>query len=130
MLYLATNHGPFPGFPPLGLGYVAALTPDHWDVEILDENFEVVSFRDCDLVGITGFTAMANRAYQVAEMFREKNVPVVMGGIHASMMPEEAMQFVDAVVIGITAGRRNAAGLLPVPQFATLHARHAGDIAE
>jgi radical SAM superfamily enzyme YgiQ (UPF0313 family) len=95
-----TLSNPFPGFPPLGLGYVAALTPDHWDVEIVDENFEVAFFRDCDLVGITGFTAMANRAYQVAEMFREKNVPVVMGGIHASMMPEEALQFVDAVVIG------------------------------
>jgi radical SAM superfamily enzyme YgiQ (UPF0313 family) len=100
LLINPTLSNPFPGFPPLGLGYVAALTPDHWDVEIIDENFEVASFRDCDLVGITGFTAMANRAYQVAEMFREKNIPVVMGGIHASMMPEEALQFVDAVVIG------------------------------
>lgn len=95
-----TLSNPFPGFPPLGLGYVAAVTPASWDVEIMDENFEVASFRECDLVGITGFTAMANRAYQVARMFRERRVPVVMGGIHASMMPDEALRFVDAVVIG------------------------------
>ncbi|MCP4679715.1 MAG: B12-binding domain-containing radical SAM protein [Deltaproteobacteria bacterium] len=91
---------PFPGFPPLSLGYVAALTPDDWDVEMLDENFELATFRQCDLVGITAFTATANRAYQVAKIFRDKDVPVVMGGIHASMMPDEALQHVDAVVIG------------------------------
>ncbi|MBN2497794.1 MAG: B12-binding domain-containing radical SAM protein [Deltaproteobacteria bacterium] len=95
-----TLSNPFPGFPPLGLGYVAALTPAHWDVELIDENFEPAAFRDCDLVGLTGFTAMANRAYQVASMFRERGIPVVMGGIHASMMPDEALQHVDAVVIG------------------------------
>jgi len=95
-----TQSNPFPGFPPLGLGYVAALTPDHWDVEVVDENFEAAAFRPCDLVGITGFTAMAPRAYEVAQMFRERDVPVVMGGIHASMMPDEAARFVDAVVVG------------------------------
>lgn len=95
-----TLSNPFPGFPPLGLGYVAALTPDRWDVELIDENFEITTFRECDLVGLTGFTAMANRAYQVAQMFRARGVPVVMGGIHASMMPDEALRFVDSVVIG------------------------------
>ncbi|MFH2006249.1 MAG: radical SAM protein [bacterium] len=95
-----TLSNPLPGFPPLGLGYVAALTPEHWDVELIDENFELTTFRECDLVGLTGFTAMANRAYEVAQLFREKNIPVVMGGIHASMMPQEALKHVDAVVIG------------------------------
>jgi radical SAM superfamily enzyme YgiQ (UPF0313 family) len=95
-----TLSNPFPGFPPLGLGYVAALTPDHWDVELIDENFERAAVRDCDLVGLTGFTAMANRAYQIARMYRERQIPVVMGGIHASMMPDEALRFVDAVVVG------------------------------
>jgi len=95
-----TLSNPFPGFPPLGLGYVAALTPRHWDVEIVDENFEVASFRPCDLVGLTGFTAMATRAYQVARIFRQRGVPVVMGGIHASMMTDEALQHVDSVVVG------------------------------
>ncbi|NQT71963.1 MAG: B12-binding domain-containing radical SAM protein [Chloroflexi bacterium] len=95
-----TLYNPFPGFPPLALGYIAALTPDHWDIEIIDENFDVATFKECDLVGITGFTSIANRAYEVAQIFREKNIPVVMGGIHASMVPDEALQFVDTVVIG------------------------------
>jgi len=95
-----TLSNPFPGIPPLGLGYIAALTPDNWDVEIMDENFNEATFKECDLVGIGGFTAWANRAYQVARIFRKRKVPVVMGGIHASMMPDEALEHVDAVVVG------------------------------
>ena len=87
-------------FPPLGLGVIAALTPPDWDVEIIDENFDDFSFREADLVGITAFTSAANRAYEIATLYREKNIPVVMGGIHASMCSEEALLFVDAVVIG------------------------------
>jgi radical SAM superfamily enzyme YgiQ (UPF0313 family) len=87
-------------FPPLGLGIVAALTPEHWDVELVDENWEPFTYRDADLVGITAFTASANRAYEIASVYRERNVPVLMGGIHASVCPEEALQFVDSVVIG------------------------------
>ena len=87
-------------FPPLSLGVVAALTPTDWDVEIIDENFDEFSFRDADLVGITAFTSAANRAYEIAAIYREKNIPVVMGGIHASMCSDEATQYVDAVVVG------------------------------
>jgi radical SAM superfamily enzyme YgiQ (UPF0313 family) len=95
-----TLSNPFPGIPPLALGYIAALTPESWDVEIMDENFTEATFKECDLVGIGGFTAWANRAYQVARMFSKRGVPVVMGGIHASMMPDEALEHVDAVVVG------------------------------
>jgi radical SAM superfamily enzyme YgiQ (UPF0313 family) len=87
-------------FPPLGLGIVAALTPEHWEVELVDENWEPFTYRAADLVGITAFTASANRAYQIGSVYRERGVPVVMGGIHASMCPDEALQFVDAVVVG------------------------------
>ena len=87
-------------FPPLGLGIVAALTPEDWDIEIVDENFEPFSFRDADLVGLTAFTAAATRAYEIAGFYREKGIPTVLGGIHASMVPEEALRYVDAVVIG------------------------------
>jgi len=87
-------------FPPLGLGVIAALTPPGWDVEIIDENFDDFSFREADLVGITAFTSAANRAYEIAALYREKNIPAVMVGIHASMCSEEALLFVDAVVIG------------------------------
>jgi radical SAM superfamily enzyme YgiQ (UPF0313 family) len=87
-------------FPPLGLGIVAALTPQSWDVELVDENFTPFEYREADVVGITAFTSAANRAYEIAEIYRSQGTPVVMGGIHASMRPDEALQFVDAVVVG------------------------------
>jgi radical SAM superfamily enzyme YgiQ (UPF0313 family) len=87
-------------FPPLGLGILASLTPDDWEVELADENFSPFTHRDADLVGITAFTSAANRAYQIAADYRQRDVPVVMGGIHASMCSDEALQFVDSVVIG------------------------------
>ncbi len=89
---------------PLGLGIVAALTPPQWSVRIVDENFREFRFREADLVGITAVTASANRAYEIASVCRKKGVPVVMGGIHASSMPEEALRYVDAVVIGEAEG--------------------------
>ena len=87
-------------FPPLGLGMVAALTPERWDVALADENWEPFVYQDADLVGITAFTASANRAYQIAAEYRKRGVPVVLGGIHASVCAEEALCFADAVVIG------------------------------
>lgn len=87
-------------FPPLGLGIVAALTPQSWSVELLDENIAPFEYRETDVVGITAFTSAANRAYDIAAVYRSRDIPVVMGGIHASMCPDEALQFVDAVVIG------------------------------
>ncbi len=89
---------------PLGLGIVASLTPDDWSVRIIDENFREHRFREADLVGITAMTATANRAYEIAAQYRAKNIPVVLGGIHGSSMPEEASRFVDSVVIGEAEG--------------------------
>lgn len=87
-------------FQPLGLGIVAALTPDNWRVEIIDENFEPFEYRGADLVGLTAFTAAATRAYEIASLYRKRGTPTVLGGIHAAMLPEEALQYVDAVVSG------------------------------
>ncbi len=87
-------------FSPLGLGMVAALTPDTWHVELVDENWAPFAYRPADLVGITAFTPSANRAYAIAAQYRARGVPVVMGGIHASLCSEEALRFVDTVVIG------------------------------
>lgn len=91
-------------FPPISLGIVAALTPDNWDVEIIDENWETFEFRQADLIGITAFTASAPRAYEIALIYRQQDVPVVMGGIHCSMCPQEALNYMDAVVIGEAEG--------------------------
>ncbi|MFZ1982322.1 MAG: radical SAM protein [Smithella sp.] len=87
-------------FPPIGLGIVAAATPPSWDVGLLDENWKPFSYQKADLVGITAFTASANRAYEIASIYRQQGVPVIIGGIHASMCPEEALRFADAVVVG------------------------------
>ena len=87
-------------FPPLGLGVVAALTPDDWEVSLIDENFEPFKYQEADLVGLTAFTGTACRAYEIANIYRKSGIPTVIGGIHASMLPEEALCYVDSVVIG------------------------------
>jgi radical SAM superfamily enzyme YgiQ (UPF0313 family) len=91
-------------FPPIGLGIIAALTPEDWSVEILDENFLEFQYQEADLVGITAFTASVNRAYEIAKIFRNKNIPVIMGGIHASLQTEEAIKYVDSIVVGEAEG--------------------------
>ena len=85
---------------PLALGIIAALTPGDWKIKLIDENFRTFRYYEADLVGLTAFTSTANRAYEIAAMYREKGIPTVMGGIHASMVPEESMKYVDAVVVG------------------------------
>jgi radical SAM superfamily enzyme YgiQ (UPF0313 family) len=88
---------------PLSLMVLAGLTPPEWDVTVLDENVGVPRSHELplpDLVGITAFTSQAPRAYEIAARFRGLGVPVVMGGIHATMCVDEVMPHVDAVVTG------------------------------
>ena len=92
---------------PLSLMTIAGLTPREWDVTILDENIRIPDYSVMprpDLVGITAFTSQANRAYELATYFQSQGVPVVMGGIHASMCIEEVMQHVGSVVTGEAEG--------------------------
>ncbi len=90
---------------PLGLAYVAALTPADWDIRIADEVVEEIphDFRP-DLVGLTSLTPTVPRAYKVASHFRARGVPVVMGGMHATLCPEEAARYVDSVFCGEAEG--------------------------
>jgi len=90
----------FSNFPPLGLGIIARLTPDDWEIEILDENFDEFEYKEADLVGLTAFTSNAYRAYQIAQVYKEHGIPTVMGGIHATMMFQEALNYFDTVVKG------------------------------
>ncbi len=90
-------------FPLIGLPYIAAITPLHIEVKIIDEVNGLQSdalSEEADLVGITGMTMHANRMYELADRFREKEVPVILGGIHVTYMPEEALNHADAIVIG------------------------------
>ncbi|HOI16694.1 MAG TPA: cobalamin-dependent protein, partial [Geobacteraceae bacterium] len=88
-------------FPSLSLAALAAVTPQQWQVGLVDENIETIDFdSEADLVAITAMTPQAPRAYRIADSFRERGVPVVMGGFHASNLPDEALEHVDAVVVG------------------------------
>jgi len=92
---------------PLGLLVLAGMAPPEWDVTVVDENLGVPDYAAVprpDLVGITAFTSQACRAYDIAAEFRSRGVPVVMGGIHATMCLAEASERVDAVVTGEAEG--------------------------
>jgi radical SAM superfamily enzyme YgiQ (UPF0313 family) len=88
--------------PLAGLLAVAAAVPgDRYDVILTDENIEAIDFDlKADLVGISAMTSYVNRGYQIADAFRARGVPVVMGGVHPSFMPQESLKHCDAVVIG------------------------------
>jgi len=88
-------------FPYLALTTLAALTGADWDVDIIDENIDPVYFTDLpDLAAISIMTPLAKRGYELADAFRAKGVPVVVGGIHPTMMSNEAKAHADAVVVG------------------------------
>lgn len=87
--------------PPLNLATLASCTPDKYEMAIVDEAMDTIDFDgDVDLVAITCLTPLAPRAYTISKQFRKKGIPVVLGGIHASMMSQEAINFGDAVVVG------------------------------
>lgn len=91
---------------PLAVPTVAALTPPDVAVRIVDENIEEIPFdANADLVGITVMTLQATRAYQIADEFRRRGKKVILGGVHASMLPEEALSHADSVFVGEAEGR-------------------------
>jgi radical SAM superfamily enzyme YgiQ (UPF0313 family) len=87
--------------PLLSLPTLAAYTPPDCDVRIVDERIATLDFEtETDLVGITAMTPLATRAYEIADEYRKRGRTVVMGGMHPSALPEEALQHCDAVVVG------------------------------
>jgi radical SAM superfamily enzyme YgiQ (UPF0313 family) len=93
-------------FPMLGLTILASLFPKNYEVKIINEAIEEIDFNsEVDLVGITALTCVSKRAYDVADRFREKRVKVVLGGVHPSLLPEEAKDHADSVFIGEAEGR-------------------------
>jgi radical SAM superfamily enzyme YgiQ (UPF0313 family) len=89
------------GYPGLGLYTVAALTPPDIEVKVIDESVEEIGddFRP-DLVGISVQTPTAPYAYELSARYRATGTPVVLGGIHVSLNPDEAAEHADAIVIG------------------------------
>ncbi|MEW5801882.1 MAG: radical SAM protein [bacterium] len=86
---------------PLELATLAGLTPKEDEITLFDDRIEEIDYdHPADLVGITVIAHTARRAYQIAGQFRQRGVPVVMGGAHPSLLPQEASRYADAVVIG------------------------------
>lgn len=91
-------------YAPLTLTTLAALIPAelNMDVVLVDEGIEEVDYDalDADLVGISIITGTASRGYEIAAQYRQRGVPVIMGGVHVTLIPDEAAQHADSIVIG------------------------------
>lgn len=89
----------------LGLTLLAAQFPKDYEIKIINEAIEEIDFNaNVDLVGITALTCVVKRAYEVADQFRERGVKVVLGGVHPSLLPEEAKEHADSVFVGEAEG--------------------------
>lgn len=88
-------------YPSSTLQQIAALTPREHQVTLIDERYKDVPFSsEYDLVGISALTYNANRGYEIAKKYKDLGVPVVFGGYHASLMPNEVKDHADSVVVG------------------------------
>jgi len=91
-------------YAPLTLTTLASLIPSEIpaDVRIIDEGVDEIEpdAIEADLVGITAITGTAPRAYEISAQFRARNIPVVLGGVHPTLVPEEATQHADSIVVG------------------------------
>ncbi|MCX5645592.1 MAG: radical SAM protein [Phycisphaerae bacterium] len=85
----------------LAIPTLAALTPPEHEIRVFDENVEEIDYSwRADLVGISVMTMFAPRAYEICKRYRDKGVKTVLGGIHPSMLPDEALEHCDSVVVG------------------------------
>jgi radical SAM superfamily enzyme YgiQ (UPF0313 family) len=90
---------------PLVFALLAAQTPDDVGVALVDERLETIPYdAPTDLVAITVETYNARHSYQIAARYRQRGVAVVMGGYHPTFLPDEALQYADAVVVGDAEG--------------------------
>jgi radical SAM superfamily enzyme YgiQ (UPF0313 family) len=87
--------------PPIGLATIAALTPDHWDIRILDENIEQIDFDvDVDIVAVGGMSIQYQRQVEILQEFRQRGRYVVAGGSFATLCSEKYSDHADTVIQG------------------------------
>lgn len=97
--------GDFSMPPALGIPIMTAMSKDNHDIKLYDENIEEIDYNDdADLIAVSFFTPQANYAYNVAKRFKEKGKTVIGGGMHPSLMAEEASNYFDAICIGEVEG--------------------------
>jgi radical SAM superfamily enzyme YgiQ (UPF0313 family) len=91
----------FLNFQQITMPYLAALTPPPWQVDHVDEEVDPIDFdARADLVGITFHTPSAQHAYEIADRFRARGIPVVLGGPHVTLVPQEAAGHADVIFVG------------------------------
>lgn len=91
--------------PQLALYIIEGLTPAEHEVKVVEEEAETLNFdEECDLVGISCMTANAPRSYLIAQEFKKRGKKVILGGVHPTILPDEALQHADSVVIGEAEG--------------------------
>lgn len=91
----------FKNLPSVALLQLASLTPQDFDLEIINEELFPIDFNaTTDLIALTAMTHTASRAYEIATEFRKRGIPTIMGGVHASERTNEALRHVDSVVVG------------------------------
>jgi len=87
--------------PSLTLAQLVAITPEKHRIELVDGRYQNINYNwDGDIVGISSLTYAVNNAYEIADEFRKRGKTVVIGGYHASALPDEAKKHADSVVIG------------------------------
>jgi radical SAM superfamily enzyme YgiQ (UPF0313 family) len=91
--------------PQLALHILEGLTPSEHQVKIVEEEVADINLdEECDLVGISCMTSNAFRAYYIAQEFKKRGKTVILGGVHPTILPDEALLYVDSVVVGEAEG--------------------------
>jgi len=87
--------------PNLGLITIAALFPEDWEVDYIDENYKDIDYnKKYDIVCISVMTQQVVNAYHIIDRFKKMNILTLIGGIHATVLPDEAAQHADVVIVG------------------------------
>jgi radical SAM superfamily enzyme YgiQ (UPF0313 family) len=91
--------------PQLALHMLEGLTPSEHQVKTVEEEIADINLdEECDLVGISCMTSNAPRAYYLAQEFKKRGKTVVLGGVHPTILPDEALSYADSVVVGEAEG--------------------------
>lgn len=97
-----TKGTPFFQYYKLGIATIAGATPPEFEVEAIDEFVDLwdPETQETDAVALSTLTALAPRSYRIADVFRKRGIPVIIGGMHPTFLPEEAQQHADAIILG------------------------------
>jgi radical SAM superfamily enzyme YgiQ (UPF0313 family) len=92
---------PLLGYPAISLAIIATLTPDRFNIRLIDEAHEPIPYEQpCQLALIVGLTHHMPNAYHIADRLRAEGAKVILGGFHVTALPEEALEHADSVILG------------------------------